>query len=63
MDKIIDIGKLIEFYLLKKEVEEFKQRNKFLKRGSGALKHLVENLKDTVITTFQDKKYANDVRK
>lgn len=30
MDKIIDIGKLIEFYLLKKEVEEFKQHNKFL---------------------------------
>ena len=24
---------------------------------------MVENLKDTVITTFQDKTYANDVRK
>ena len=30
MYKIIDIRKFIEFYLLKKEVDEFKQHNKIL---------------------------------
>ena len=30
MEKIIDIDKLIEFYLLKKEVEELKQHNKIV---------------------------------
>ena len=37
MDKIMDIDKITEFNLLKKEVEEFRQRRKSLENENRAL--------------------------
>ena len=48
----MNIHKHTEFNLLKKEFEEFRQQSKNLESENTALEQLVENLKDSVITTF-----------
>ena len=48
----MNIHKDTEFNLLKKEFEEFRQQSKNLESENTALEQLVENLKDSVITTF-----------
>ena len=61
MEKLIDIDKLTEFNLLKKKVEEFRQQRKCLESENRALKQFIEILKDPVLTTFRDRKYASGV--
>ena len=48
----MNIHKHTEFNLLKKEFEEFRQQSKNLESENTALEQLVENLKDSVTTTF-----------
>ena len=62
MDKLMDIDKHTELNLLRNEVEEFRQQIKSLESKNRALEQLVQILKNPVVTTFQDGKYANDVR-
>ena len=41
---------------------ECRQESKSLENENRALQQLLEILKDPVVTTFQDRKYTNNVR-
>lgn len=56
------IDKIAEFKLLQREVMECRQESKSLENENRALQQLLEILKDPVVTTFQDRKYTNNVR-
>ena len=60
MDKIMDINKLTELRLLKKEIKEFRQQSKSLENENRALEQIVAILKDPVVITIQNRKNTND---
>ena len=60
MDKIMDINKLTELGLLKKEIKEFRQQSKSLENENRALEQIVAILKDPVVITIQNRKNTND---